>query len=170
MRSRNALLLLLGQAAALALVSADDDLYTVRDRTDAEQPLRGVDEGEPTAGFGTALSEQVARSTAMLQSFLGMDEATEAVDVVRIVVINAEEEEDPVAARKTACLKALATLPEPKQLHEQADSILRYFESAFGLESLEVERPASCEDLGRAELVQQVSQVACAVWRLTVES
>ena len=144
MRPRNALLLLLGLAAALALASAEDDTYAVHNGTDAETPFFGADESDPSAGLGEAL-----------QSLLQAGEPEETVDIVRIIMI---DEEDPAAASKRACSKALTVIAEQDELFEQADSLLRDFESAFGLDSPKPQSRASCEDLGLAELMAQVRQ------------
>uniref|UniRef100_M4BAK8 Saposin B-type domain-containing protein n=1 Tax=Hyaloperonospora arabidopsidis (strain Emoy2) TaxID=559515 RepID=M4BAK8_HYAAE len=141
MRPRNALLLLLGLATALALASAEDDTYAVHNGTDAETPFFGADESDPSAGLGEAL-----------QSLLQAGEPEETVDIVRIIMI---DEEDPAAASKRACSKALTVIAEQDELFEQADSLLRDFESAFGLDSPKPQSRASCEDLGLAELMAQ---------------
>ncbi|GMF22550.1 unnamed protein product [Phytophthora lilii] len=150
--------LLLSLAAASAVASAERGMrHGMGPRPEGAMPCHH-DEGEGEAGgLMAALSEHFQRSGAMLQQFFGMAEPAEEADAaVRIVLI--EQEVDPALERKTACLKALEQMHEQDALQEQTETLLRYFRSAFDMVTLQFWGGASCDDLGRPELVEQVGR------------
>ncbi|KAF1792175.1 Saposin-like [Phytophthora cactorum] len=137
--------LLLSLAAASAVTSAE---RSMRDTEAAEE-----EEGEDiTLGLMAVLNEQFQRSGELLQQPQN--------NVVRVVVIEEElEEEDPGLERKRACLKALERLHEQDELQAETENLLKFFRSAVDMVSLQVWGEASCDDLERADLVEQCNLV-----------
>ncbi|ETK78799.1 hypothetical protein L915_15262 [Phytophthora nicotianae] len=146
--------LLLSLAAASAATSAE---RSMRDPEAAEMPCHHEqeDEGEDfTLGLMAVLNEQFQRSSELLQSFFNIEEPQD--DVVRVIVI---EEEDPAQERKRACLKALERIHEQDELLAETETLLKLFRSAVDMVSLQVWGEASCDDLERADLVEQCNVV-----------
>ncbi|GMF46985.1 unnamed protein product [Phytophthora fragariaefolia] len=142
--------LLLGLAAATAVCGAERGM-----RESAGEPAAPLDDA---AGLMAALNEQLARSSEMLQSLLGLGAPRADDAVVRIVLIE-DEAQDPAAERKRACLKALDKIHEQDAMLQQAQTLAQYFRSAFDLVSVQLWSEASCDDLGRPELVDQCNVV-----------
>ncbi|CAI5744403.1 unnamed protein product [Peronospora destructor] len=143
-------LLLLSLAATTAVTSAEGGVRYSPDVTDGDMPMSPEKKIETATGLIAALANHFQPSRAMLSSFLGFDDADE---VVRIVVIE-QEEEDPAVERKTACLKAMEILHEQEELEQK--TLVKHIHSAFDMVSLQVWGRPSCNDLDRSELVDQV--------------
>ncbi|KAG2791153.1 hypothetical protein JG687_00004345 [Phytophthora cactorum] len=150
--------LLLSLAAASAVTSAE---RSMRDTEAAKVPCHHEqeEEGEDiTLGLMAVLNEQFQRSGELLQRFFSLEEPQN--NVVRVVVIEEElEEEDPGLERKRACLKALERLHEQDELQAETENLLKFFRSAVDMVSLQVWGEASCDDLERADLVEQCNLV-----------
>ncbi|KAL3660044.1 hypothetical protein V7S43_014966 [Phytophthora oleae] len=147
---------------SLAAVASAEQMHGVRhgmhQPEDAEMPCHNEQksEGEDfTMGLMAALNEQFQRSSELLQSYFRVEEPQS--DVVRIVVL--EVEEDPAQERKRACLKALERVHEQDKLQAEAETLIRYFRSAFDMVSLQVWGETSCEDLEQPELIDQCNLV-----------
>ncbi|KAI9994905.1 hypothetical protein PInf_011745 [Phytophthora infestans] len=147
--------LLVSLAAVSAVTSAE---RSIRDPEAAEMPCHHDQDGESediTMGLMGVLNEQIQRSGELLQRFFSLDETQD--DAVRVIVI--EEEEDPALERKRACLKALERIHEQDELQAETETLLKLFRSAVDMVSLQVWGEASCDDLERADLVEQCNVV-----------
>lgn len=111
---------------------------------------------EKDGGLVDYLNEQFQASASLVQQFLGLGEE----DVV--VVIEEEEEEEQVSRQqeRLACLTALATIHEKKELEEAGDELASRLHaslrSAFQLVSVHYLDETSCDDLREPAVVEEV--------------
>ncbi|KAG7402005.1 hypothetical protein PHYBOEH_008526 [Phytophthora boehmeriae] len=154
--------LLLCLAAASAVASADHGVRHGLDHrqtpdNEGEMPCHH-EEPDATAGLMAVLNEQFQRSSELLQRFFNFGETQESVPVVKIVVI--EEEEDLEALdHQRACLKAVKRIHEQDQLKEEEETLMMHFRSMFEMVSVHFFDEASCDDLERPELIEECNRV-----------
>eukprot|EP00644_Phytophthora_capsici_P013873 jgi/Phyca11/9660/fgenesh1_pm.PHYCAscaffold_40_\ len=134
---------------SLAAVASAEHMQSVRHGPeDAEMPCHNEQKSEGddfTMGLMSALNEQFQRSSELLQSFFRLEEPQS--DAVRIVVL------------ERACLKALERIHEQDELQTEAETLVKYFRSAFDMVSLQVWGETSCEDLEQPDLITQCNVV-----------
>lgn len=150
--------LLLNVVVASAIVSAG---VSMQDPVEADLPLQN-ELKEEGGNFGSAvmaaLNEQVQKAEVMLQRFFSTDVSHD--DVVRVVVIEDDVKvKDLTVERKRACMKALQTIHEQDQLQTETETLSLLFRPVVDMISLRVWGEASCDDLKRADLVQQCTTI-----------
>ncbi|RLN98745.1 hypothetical protein BBJ28_00005350, partial [Nothophytophthora sp. Chile5] len=129
----------------------------------SEKPCHhdGTGHDEESDGLTAILNEQFQRSSEMLQRFFGYAEAQEATPSMRVVVLEEEEEEEPALLdgqeQKMACMTAMTRLHEQDELKQQEETLMTYFRAAFQVISLHYWDETSCDDLGRQQLIDEVS-------------